>query len=81
MCIILRGLPGSGKSVIAKKFRDMEVQHGGEAPRLHALDDYFITVFPDLTTQSSSIVFVITVAVEYILCCVSLMQAGWLFTD
>lgn len=42
--IVLRGLPGSGKSFLAKKLRDAEVEEGGEAPRLHALDDYFVAV-------------------------------------
>ena len=46
IAIILRGLPGSGKTHIAKKLRDVEVENGGDAPRIHALDDYFVTVHP-----------------------------------
>ncbi len=42
--IVLRGPPGSGKSHIARKLRDAEVAAGGEAPRIHSIDDYFITV-------------------------------------
>lgn len=41
--IILRGLPGSGKSYLAKILRDLEVEHGGSAPRIHSMDDYFMT--------------------------------------
>ncbi|CAL1368183.1 unnamed protein product [Linum trigynum] len=41
--IILRGLPGSGKSYSAKMMRDMEVEGGGDAPRIHSMDDYFMT--------------------------------------
>ncbi|KAK9925940.1 hypothetical protein M0R45_023198 [Rubus argutus] len=41
--IILRGLPGSGKSYLAKMLRDLEVENGGGAPRIHSMDDYFIT--------------------------------------
>ncbi|KAK9684604.1 hypothetical protein RND81_10G220300 [Saponaria officinalis] len=41
--IILRGLPGSGKSYIAKMLRDLELEHGGSAPRIHSMDDYFMT--------------------------------------
>ncbi|KAL9227383.1 hypothetical protein vseg_003074 [Gypsophila vaccaria] len=41
--IILRGLPGSGKSYIAKMLRDLELEHGGNAPRIHSMDDYFMT--------------------------------------
>ena len=59
IAVIMRGLPGSGKTFIAKALRDLEVSHGGEAPRIHALDDYFVTVSPSLfsavnVTQGSS---------------------------
>uniref|UniRef100_A0ACD5YS71 Uncharacterized protein n=1 Tax=Avena sativa TaxID=4498 RepID=A0ACD5YS71_AVESA len=40
--IIMRGLPGSGKSYLAKALRDLEVQSGGSAPRIHSMDDYFM---------------------------------------
>lgn len=42
--IVLRGLPGSGKSYLAKKMKVVEVEQGGDAPRIHAIDDYFVTV-------------------------------------
>ena len=48
IAVIMRGLPGSGKTFIAKALRELEVGHGGEAPRIHALDDYFVTVSPSL---------------------------------
>ncbi|KYO37193.1 YLP motif-containing protein 1 [Alligator mississippiensis] len=41
--IIMRGLPGSGKTHVAKLIRDKEVDCGGPAPRVLSLDDYFIT--------------------------------------
>nr|DBA14581.1 TPA: hypothetical protein GDO54_005528 [Pyxicephalus adspersus]DBA14582.1 TPA: hypothetical protein GDO54_005528 [Pyxicephalus adspersus] len=41
--VIMRGLPGSGKTHVAKLIRDKEVEHGGSAPRVLSLDDYFIT--------------------------------------
>ena len=44
IAIIIRGAPGSGKSHLARKLRDAEVAAGGEAPRIHSIDDYFITV-------------------------------------
>ena len=44
IAVILRGPPGSGKSYLARKLRDAEVAAGGEAPRIHSIDDYFITV-------------------------------------
>lgn len=34
---------GSGKSYLAKMLRDLEVENGGDAPRIHSLDDYFMT--------------------------------------
>jgi len=39
--IILRGLPGSGKSHLARLIKDKELEHGAEQPRTLALDDYF----------------------------------------
>ncbi|XP_023541377.1 uncharacterized protein LOC111801581 [Cucurbita pepo subsp. pepo] len=41
--VILRGLPGSGKSYLAKMLRDVEIENGGDAPRIHSMDDYFMT--------------------------------------
>ncbi|GAQ80369.1 hypothetical protein KFL_000520420 [Klebsormidium nitens] len=41
--VILRGLPGSGKSHLARALRDVEVMNGGSAPRVHTMDDYFVT--------------------------------------
>lgn len=41
--VILRGFPGSGKSYIAKTLRDVEVMNGGSAPRIHSMDDYFMS--------------------------------------
>uniref|UniRef100_A0A1D1ZF89 YLP motif-containing protein 1 n=1 Tax=Anthurium amnicola TaxID=1678845 RepID=A0A1D1ZF89_9ARAE len=42
IAVILRGLPGSGKSYLAKALRDLEVDNGGNAPRIHCMDDYFM---------------------------------------
>ncbi|CAG4996488.1 unnamed protein product [Parnassius apollo] len=39
--IILRGLPGSGKSYLAKLIRDREAEHGGTV-RIMSIDDYFM---------------------------------------
>ncbi|XP_048445348.1 YLP motif-containing protein 1 isoform X3 [Pyrus x bretschneideri] len=33
----------SGKSYLAKMLRDLEVENGGDAPRVHSMDDYFMT--------------------------------------
>ncbi|KAL6973319.1 hypothetical protein U1Q18_027499 [Sarracenia purpurea var. burkii] len=58
--IILRGLPGSGKSYLAKILRDLEVENGGDAPRIHSMDDYFMTEVEkveesDLSRSSNSV--------------------------
>ncbi|KAF7123758.1 hypothetical protein RHSIM_Rhsim12G0159100 [Rhododendron simsii] len=58
--IILRGLPGSGKSYLAKMLRDLEVENGGDAPRIHSMDDYFMTEVEkleesDVSKSSSSV--------------------------
>ncbi|THG22586.1 hypothetical protein TEA_013595 [Camellia sinensis var. sinensis] len=36
-------LLGGGKSYLAKLLRDLEVENGGDAPRIHSMDDYFMT--------------------------------------
>lgn len=43
MALILRGLPGSGKSHVARLIRERECEAGGEPPRILSLDDYFMT--------------------------------------
>ncbi|EIE20725.1 hypothetical protein COCSUDRAFT_57289 [Coccomyxa subellipsoidea C-169] len=43
IAVVIRGLPGSGKSLIARRLRDAEVAAGGSAPRIHCIDDYFVT--------------------------------------
>lgn len=40
--IILRGPPGAGKSYLAKLIKEKEQAMGGTAPRIIALDDYFM---------------------------------------
>jgi len=37
----MRGLPGSGKTHIARNIKSTETEQGFEAPRILALDDYF----------------------------------------
>ena len=41
LVIILRGLPGAGKTFIVKHIKSQESEMGGEAPRILSLDDYF----------------------------------------
>ena len=41
MVIILRGVPGSGKSHLAKLVKNREMEAGGEKMRTMCLDDYF----------------------------------------
>ncbi|XP_044485575.1 YLP motif-containing protein 1-like isoform X2 [Mangifera indica] len=58
--IILRRLPGSGKSYLAKLLPDLEVENGGDAPRIHSMDNYFMTEVEkieegDVSKSSSSI--------------------------
>eukprot|EP00887_Chlorella_sp_A99_P008089 scaffold12.g8089.t1 len=43
LAVVLRGLPGAGKSRAARLIREREVAAGGEAPRILSLDDYFVT--------------------------------------
>ena len=41
LVIIFRGLPGAGKTFIAKNVKGQESEMGSEAPRILTLDDYF----------------------------------------
>ena len=41
LVLILRGLPGAGKTFIVKHIKSQESEMGGEAPRILTLDDYF----------------------------------------
>jgi len=41
---VLRGIPGSGKSTVARRIKELEVERGGAAPRIHCIDDYYLTV-------------------------------------
>lgn len=54
VAIVLRGLPGSGKSYTAKKLKDIEVQQGGDAPRIHAIDDYFVVEVEKVIEEEAS---------------------------
>lgn len=42
ICFVMRGLPGSGKSYLARMIKDCEVKQGGQPPRVLSLDDYFL---------------------------------------
>lgn len=68
--IVLRGLPGSGKSYLAKKMKDVEVEQGGDAPRIHAIDDYFVTVQVHFAVQSLSTCFEFVPNPGWHACCV-----------
>ncbi|EDV29456.1 uncharacterized protein TRIADDRAFT_51811 [Trichoplax adhaerens] len=43
IAIIIRGLPGSGKTHLAKLIKEKEIANGGNPPRILSLDDYFLT--------------------------------------
>lgn len=42
LVVIIRGLPGSGKTYVSKLLREKEIKFGGAAPRMLCLDDYFM---------------------------------------
>jgi len=51
LAVILRGLPGSGKTRVAQAIRDAEVDNGAPAPKIHSLDDYFMTEIERVIVQ------------------------------
>ncbi|XP_016120117.1 YLP motif-containing protein 1-like, partial [Sinocyclocheilus grahami] len=63
--VIMRGLPGSGKSHVAKLIRDKEVECGGAPPRVLGLDDYFMTEVEKVEKDPDSGKRVKTKALEY----------------
>lgn len=40
--VVLRGLPGSGKSHLARLIKEKEMAMGGSAPRILSIDDYYL---------------------------------------
>lgn len=46
ICVILRGLPGSGKSSLARQIRDIEKNYN-VMTRILSIDDYFMSEFDD----------------------------------
>ncbi|XP_057375414.1 uncharacterized protein LOC130696351 isoform X2 [Daphnia carinata] len=40
--VVLRGLPGSGKSHLARLIKEKEMAMGGPAPRILSIDDYYL---------------------------------------
>ncbi|XP_073442991.1 YLP motif-containing protein 1 [Dendrobates tinctorius] len=63
--VIMRGLPGSGKTHVAKLIRDKEVEYGGSAPRVLSLDDYFMTEVEKVEKDPESGRKVIKKVMEY----------------
>uniref|UniRef100_A0A671QI97 YLP motif-containing protein 1 n=1 Tax=Sinocyclocheilus anshuiensis TaxID=1608454 RepID=A0A671QI97_9TELE len=63
--VIMRGLPGSGKSHVAKLIRDKEVECGGAPPRVLGLDDYFMTEVEKVEKDPDSGKRVKTKVLEY----------------
>jgi pantothenate kinase-related protein Tda10 len=47
--VLVRGIPGSGKSWLAQKLRSIEVEHGASPPRILSIDPYFLTEAEDGT--------------------------------
>ncbi len=68
LLLILRGIPGSGKSAVAKKIKELEAERGGAAPRVHCIDDYYMNVSHDGSNLiSSCVIFADKLSVA---CCV-----------
>ena len=60
--VIFRGLPGSGKSYVAKNVKSQESEFGSETPRILALDDYF-----ECDGEVSQLIFKIILVLMYII--------------
>jgi hypothetical protein len=40
--VLVRGIPGSGKSWLAQRLRALEIENGGKPPRILSIDPYFM---------------------------------------
>lgn len=54
---------GSGKSYLAKMLRDLEVENGDDAPRIHSMDDYFMTEVEKVRKYNSFLLFLISIII------------------
>lgn len=68
--MVVVALLGSGKSYLAKMLRDLEVENGGNAPRIHSMDDYFMTEVEKVFLMSS---YPIVSSVCYLIWCWNLL--------
>lgn len=53
--ILMRGIPGSGKSYISKMIKDKEQELGGSA-RVLTIDDYFMTETDSDTANGQKVI-------------------------
>lgn len=54
---------GSGKSYLAKMLRDLEVENGDDAPRIHSMDDYFMTEVEKVRKYNSFLLFLMSIII------------------
>eukprot|EP00892_Ulva_mutabilis_P011544 jgi/Ulvmu1/8762/UM048_0017.1 len=47
IALIIRGIPGSGKSWLARRVREIEAEQGGRPPRILSIDPYFMVDMDD----------------------------------
>ena len=52
--VLVRGIPGSGKSWLAQKLRALEIENGGKPPRILSIDPFFMVELEDENTNSRS---------------------------
>ena len=48
ICIIMRGIPGSGKTHLAKLIKDKEVEMGGSAPGILNINGMIIIILEEI---------------------------------
>lgn len=50
--VLVRGIPGSGKSWLAQRLRALEVENGCKAPRILSIDPFFMVEVEDENAHS-----------------------------
>lgn len=67
----------AGKTRIASRLRDAEVAAGGEPPRIHSIDDYFVTARPPCASWYAWLMRMLAVCVVWLMRMLAVCRKYW----